>query len=216
MGRHADGHVRRQREKFHTALTLDELKLFWEPRIRGAAALEMRINGEKLVDGGFDGRAKWGYKSDHDLEVKLTITESDEERFHTDMTLDGDADAGLSGASALVVRVAGENRRRRRGRGAIKWGGDSAHDFELSTTLTNDGAELFDTAFELDQHDSRSGQLVWTVKLDGGSASTRTSTARATSKAGSLRVVRRSPAPRRRGHLRRVPERSVEWDDCVG
>ena len=127
----------------------------------------MRINGEKLVDGGFDGRAKWGDKSDHDLEVKLTITESDEERFHTDMTLDGDADAGLSGASALVVRVAGENVVDAAAAGAIKWGGDSVHDFELSTTLTNDGAELFDTAFELDQHDSRSGQLVWTVKLDG-------------------------------------------------
>ena len=130
----------------------------------------MRINGEKLVDGRFDGRAKWGDKSDHDLEVKLTITESDEERFHTDMTLDGDADAGLSGASALVVRVAGENVVDAAAAGAVKWGGGLVHDFELSTTLTNDGAELFDTAFELDQHDSRSGQLVWTVKVDGDGA----------------------------------------------
>ena len=156
-------------EKFYTALTLDELSGF-DQRVRGAAALEMRVNGEKLVDGGLDGRAKWGDKSDHDLEVTITITESDEERFHTDMTLDGDADAGLSGASTLVVRVAGENVVDGAAAGAIKWGGDSAHDFELSTTLTNDGSELFDTAFELDQHDSRSGQLVWTVKLDGTEA----------------------------------------------
>ena len=65
------------------------------------------------------------------------------------------------------MRVAGENVVDAAAAGAIKWGGDSVHDFELSTTLTNDGAELFDTAFELDQHDSRSGQLVWTVKVDG-------------------------------------------------
>ena len=168
----------------------------------------MRINGKKLVDGGFDGRAKWGDKSDHDLEVKLTITESDEERFHTDMTLDGDADAGLSGASALVVRVAGENVVDAAAAGAVKWGADP-RDFELSTTLTNDGAELFDgragpTRFG---RASWSGRSRWTVK-----PSTRTSTARATSrtKPGSSGGSRLAGEDTFDGSV----SGSVEWDDC--
>ena len=80
-----------------------------------------------------------------DVELKVVVTEDTAggaETFYAAMTANGEADDGVSGSTALVVRVDGESKVDVELSGSVDTGGD-AHDIVASLSVTSDGVEEF-------------------------------------------------------------------------
>ena len=90
-------------ERFHvaTALNGDDAD-----GLSGSASLYVRVDGDKVLDGGIGGSANWG---DNSAEVAMTVISDGNERFYKKTVLDWDRDGDNdSGTASLYVRIDGE------------------------------------------------------------------------------------------------------------
>ena len=129
-------------ERFHvaTALNGDDAD-----GLSGTASLYVRVDGDKVLDGGIGGSAKWG---DNSAEAAMTLISDGNERFYKKTVLDWDRDRDTdtdSGTASLYVRIDGEKVLDGSVEGSSKWGLSSSklggkggkNDWEGALTVTS-------------------------------------------------------------------------------
>jgi len=110
-----------------------------------------------------------------DVELKVVVTEDTAggaETFYAAMTANGEADDGVSGSTALVVRVDGESKVDVGLSGSVDTGGD-AHDVVARLAVTSDGVEEFALVTTMDgsaKSEAYEGYLTGAMELQMAAA----------------------------------------------
>merc|ERR1719502_1807793 len=90
--------------------------------VSGSSALIVRIAEEEQVNGDIAGSIDWSGTT-NDLAVSMQVNSEGSEEFYMAMTADGEATDGVSGSSALIVRIAEEEQVNGDIAGSIDWSG---------------------------------------------------------------------------------------------